>query len=78
MASDKPYKPALIIVDFQEDFCPPVSIFSVAGEHGGMSWEWLQAKLCGYSAGMLRHEDDKISACVVYSLNTCGVEGHTP
>jgi hypothetical protein len=25
MTNEKPFKPALIIVDFQEDFCPPVS-----------------------------------------------------
>lgn len=26
MADAKPFKPALIIVDFQEDFCPPVRL----------------------------------------------------
>lgn len=26
MADAKQFKPALIIVDFQEDFCPPVSL----------------------------------------------------
>jgi hypothetical protein len=25
MSSDKPFKAALIVVDLQEDFCPPVS-----------------------------------------------------
>lgn len=25
MASGKAFKPALVIIDFQEDFCPPVS-----------------------------------------------------
>ncbi|EXK32856.1 hypothetical protein FOXG_05832 [Fusarium oxysporum f. sp. lycopersici 4287] len=29
MANDKPYKPALIIVDFQEDFCPPSGSLAV-------------------------------------------------
>ncbi|KAF5611599.1 pyrazinamidase nicotinamidase [Fusarium subglutinans] len=29
MASDKSYKPALIIVDFQEDFCPPSGSLAV-------------------------------------------------
>lgn len=26
MTDEKQFKPALIIVDFQEDFCPPVSL----------------------------------------------------
>lgn len=24
---DKPFNPALLVVDFQEDFCPPVRLF---------------------------------------------------